>query len=114
MLNQLKNIRKSIRSKEQEIKNKLKEKWIKKYGVDCPAKSKYHQDKIRASIKTKYGVDNVYQIPEVINKIQEKNKINQKEITNKTKETFDTFFQDLANKINEKSCRTIKASLLSI
>lgn len=62
-----------------EIEKELKERWMKVYGVDCPAKSKIHQDKIRKSIKDNYGVENSFQIPEVIEQIKQKNKSKQKQ-----------------------------------
>jgi ribosomal protein L34E len=73
----------------------LKEQWIKKNGIPkCPTcgsevkswnrgeprrycnikcrPSTWNQDKIKKTVKERYGVDNVYQIIDVVNKIQSK------------------------------------------
>lgn len=62
------------------IKDKIKENNIKKYGVDNPAKSKEIQAKIEQTCLRKYGVKNVYQSEEVKQKI--KNTIKEKYNTN--------------------------------
>lgn len=53
-----------------DIKEKLKQHFLIKYGVDNPAKSKEIQDKIKATNLIKYGVQNVYQSPVIKQKIK--------------------------------------------
>lgn len=52
------------------FKDKVKESYIKKYGVDNPAKSKQVQDKIKETLLENYGVINTFQLDKTKEKIK--------------------------------------------
>lgn len=59
--------------KDENMKNKKKEAYIKKYGVDNPLKSQEIQDKRRDLYIEKYGVEHHSQLPDVIEKKKQTN-----------------------------------------
>lgn len=52
------------------FKDKIKESYIKKYGVDNPAKSNKIQNKIKETLLENYGVVNVFQLDKTKEKIK--------------------------------------------
>lgn len=56
---------------QKDVKDKIKENCIKKYGVDNPAKSKEVQEKMQNTCLDKYGVKNVYQSQNIKKKIKD-------------------------------------------
>lgn len=55
----------------EDVKEKIKNTWIKNYGVDNPAKSKIIQERSRKTCLEKYGVDNVRKSKIYKNKIKQ-------------------------------------------
>jgi len=60
----------SYRNKSQEFKNKRKQTWLNKYGVDFPVKLQTTQDKRKRTCMEKYGVNSPVKSKEVHNKIE--------------------------------------------
>jgi hypothetical protein len=94
-----------------EVRNKIKNTMIKKYGVDNPLKSDIIKEKVKNTIIEKYGVDNISQLEYVRKSISEKNKQNSDERVLKIKDTclekygVDNVFKD--KNIQEKYKNTI-------
>jgi len=55
-------------SQSQEVREKGKATFLKKYGVKCPLQSHKIKDKIKATCLEKYGVENPQQNPEISEK----------------------------------------------
>lgn len=75
----------SLHGKEQE--EKTKQTWLKNYGVENRLDSPAVQQKMRQGVFNNYGVFNPFQIPDIIELIQDKNRKHQKEITAKSVKT---------------------------
>ena len=57
----------------EEVKSKIKETFICKYGVDHPMKNDSYRDDMRQKVRSKYGVDSTLQLEEVKEKIKSTN-----------------------------------------
>lgn len=77
-------------AKAEEVKNKYKLRCIEKYGVDNPYKSDYIKHKIKETCLRKYNVTNIGKLPSHIAKLSSEETINKRNETKRKNKTFNT------------------------
>lgn len=92
------------------IQTKIKETNIKKYGVDNPAKAKEVQDKTKQTNKIKYGTNYTFQSDEIKNKIKLTKTIKYKDshYTNTAKQSKTVITKSYYNFFTEEKFKLIK------
>lgn len=96
----------SLHGKEQE--EMTKQSFMAKYRVDCAFKSSEVQAKATETIRRNHGVDNPWQIPEVITRIQAKNATHQPEITQKALQTKQSWSEQHLESIKQSTRITVR------
>ena len=74
-------------SQSENIQEKMKETCLKKYGVEYSFQSENNKQKSKETFIKKYGVEHIMKVPEVVEKVRLKLKLNKKEAIKKARET---------------------------